>query len=449
MKKLCLKFISYSFALLGLVLLFVPLFQASATNQISITNTADGLSYIQDPSSSRYQTFTAVHNNITGFELYMDGSTGYRNIQNATICEIGYIGSNVCIDDPVDLPDSPLPSSTGYVWHTITFDPIDTNIGSFYMISWDTATNDATWLHWYYTQGDYTGGTEYPDGGGGVYDYVFQTYYDDAYIPNNGITGSIYWAGVGTQYGLIGGYWNIPVYYNVCSSYGDIKYAYLTIGYSNNSYGFTPVIEDKTTFIGPQRCSGIVNIDSAILETENINEDYELVLHIGDFDVVTEEDEVLVTSTMPVIINTGVSAINYLDAVMPVTQNLKTNQGTTTLLFNYDFTNLAWQDGQVCIFDLQTQHVTEFCTDIDTEIDLGNMILPNITQPQQLDGEYRLYSSTTIEIFKSAPWRINWVINDVPNTDEYICTPPTLDTSHACDSSILFMFKCLINKPSN
>ena len=240
--------------------------------------------------------------------------------------------------------------------------------------------------------------------------------------------GSLYWAGVGSQYGLIGSYWNIPVYYNFCDTFDLIKYAYITIG-ASDTYGFTPVLFDKTTFIGPQKCSGIVTIDSKITETTPYTGNMAINLFMGGYGTINSSaDEALATTTMPVIISTGISSINYLDPIMANPLKIFINAGTTTQQFAYNFTNLAWSGGEVCLFNAIESLKSTYCTNISSSTGIGNIEFPNQAAPIQLTGQYVLYSSSSVPIYKSKDFRVNWV------TDGVECVNPTLDLTHTCDN---------------
>lgn len=427
MKKLCSKNILLFFSLLGLVFLFVLPFQAKATEQISIDNSADGINDNRGATFGGYQTFTAVDNNFTGFQIY-SASVDTNIMIDFNLCEVASNSSTSCIGANLMATTTVASIDTGYHWYKASTTAIATTVGHFYKAFW-TSPN-GVWT--YHTTVNYGGGVA--DVNSGTDDYVFQVLYDDAFVPEPTISGVVTWAGVGTEFGQIGGYWNIPVYYNFCSSYNYISYAYLTIGASYTD-GFTQVLADKTSFIGPQKCSGMAYITSHVRQTDPYTGNMGINLVMVPFDVVEPVDETtlpLATTTMPVNIDyTSSEYKNYLDPIMPNPLFLSTKSGTTTQTFAYDFTGLAWSGGEVCLFNSVSSFKTNYCTSTSDVIGTSSIQFPNVTAPYQFKGEYQLYSSTSIPIFKSEPFTVNWVVNYKPGQVQ--CDPPVLDLSHSCD----------------
>lgn len=176
MKNKCLKYIFYSLSLLGLYFL-LPINIIKAENLVSFDiNYATGVNVPINQVIPGYQTFTAVNNNISGFGFYADGGIGNTLLNGITFCEVGYNGSNVCIDDAVaPSVTSIIDTASNYQWENVLFTPIGMTIGHFYMVSWNFTVTS----YFYYESQNYSGGVGSINGGS---DWVSQFFYDDAYI---------------------------------------------------------------------------------------------------------------------------------------------------------------------------------------------------------------------------------------------------------------------------
>lgn len=409
MKTKCSKFLSVFFSLLGLVFLFAHPIQAANTLSISQDNTDIYTDYFAfgTTGSEKYQSFTAVNDNISQISLYLWSPNGCSSDITMYVCEISSPSdTGACLNTPIASDAKAYGSLTSTSWNTWTFSTLLlTEIGHYYKL-YMTHTGTENCLQQFTREGsnDYTGGNLHYDNSYGYLprDMTFRIYYDDAY---SAISGSVYWAGVGTQYGQIGGNWNIPVYWNVCEFYDDIKSAgiYLNLG---EGQGNNTIIQDKTEFIGPQRCQGISYITSPIQTSTSSNGTTTIMLDITAFDDTTTQIE---SSPFNYIVNSGGTTANYLDPVNDWIVNLPTNNATTTLLANYEFAGLAWEDGKICVYNDDSRAVTTICTDVTTENGLANINFPDANSPYTLNLHYALYSETDINLFNGPSFQINWI----------------------------------------
>jgi len=228
---------------------------------------------------------------------------------------------------------------------------------------------------------------------------------EDAIIPlTTSPTGVIYWAGVGTQYGQIGGEWNVPFYWNACEDYADINelYAYTNMDGEANPSNYY-LIYDKSTFIGPQLCSGIAYLTGSVIATTN--QSGTTTIWLGT-DTETELKE---SSEFNYIINLGGQSGNYIDNSIISPLTIDPANATTTLSFTYDFTDLAWESGEVCVYNMASNSTTDYCTEITTATGIETMDFPPVESSHyQLNAKYVLYSSGGTALLSSNPFTINF-----------------------------------------
>jgi len=264
-------------------------------------------------------------------------------------------------------------------------------------------------------------------------DEVDDLYKNSIYtILNNSISGSVYWAGVGTQYGQTGGTMQIPVYWNVCNDFADINsaYAFINIG---EGIGITSLIQDKTEFIGPQKCSGLMNItvQSSAFE-QNILATTTIMMSLTD-----TSDNVVEIESSPFFynINAGGDSGNYIQTLFssPLKveyQNLASSS-TTTLPFIYDLTDMNYASGSICVYNELSRSVTDYCVTPTSATGNDSIDIPNTPGGFNLNGSI-VFVINSVPVLKSNIFEI--IFNNLnpenpvldllgTSTVNFVCTP--------------------------
>lgn len=239
------------------------------------------------------------------------------------------------------------------------------------------------------------------------------------------INGTVYWAGVGSQYGKIGALWSVPFYWNVCSSYGSINdlYASFRDGIYDEGESIN-LIKDKTTFIGAQKCSGISYYNLPVQETSPSTFNGHLALYT------TTDGDISTSSDFNVIVNYGGTTENFLDASIVSPLHLNYGVGTTTLPFSYDFTGMAYSSSTVCIYN-EVSKTSSNCVAITAANGIGLINFPDPLTEFTLNAHYVLYSSGGVNLMSSDSFIINWY-NTPPKPGKNVCQ--SVDTAHICDN---------------
>jgi len=104
---------------------------------------------------------------------------------------------------------------------------------------------------------------------------------------------------------------------------------------------------------------------------------------------------------------------------------------TTTLPFNYDFTDMSWSGGEVCLYNEISKTLTDYCIDITEESGMEYIDYPSPVSAYHLTGSYRLLSSggstlLTSEIFDIYWYAVNPEITNAEifatSTADFVCT---------------------------
>lgn len=383
---------------------------------ISGTKAAESLYYeqtindgfVSDGGAQTTQTFTASSTNITKIELTYETQAS-ANTACFAICEVPAVNTsdsnylsigtpmiNYCSDTPVNPDSASFDGSTA----TYTFEtPYQTTVGHYYMFIQNIAGCGGHVLPRYGATGNFFGGTwcyggscEKHNGG----DLVFKAYSN----PAPTVSGTVYWAGVGTQYGQIGGIWDIPFYWNVCSSYGSIRDLFAAPVIDGTEMGSsTQLLYD---IIGPQQCQDFTNWSGAVQETTAATG----TMYIRLF--TTADGTIATSSPFNYSINSGGNSGNYIS---PIVQNpfyINQSTGTTTINFAYDFTGLAYSGGKVCIYDADRHNNTNYCSNTISAVSgYSSVDIPNSSN-YLINSKLVLYSASDTPIFSSNGLMIVW-----------------------------------------
>ena len=224
-------------------------------------------------------------------------------------------------------------------------------------------------------------------------------------ILNPPASATIYWAGVGTQYGQIGGEWDIPFYWNVCSSYEDINELY---AYSDNIDGIgNPskyyLINDKTVFTGPQLCSGIAHLTGSVSAT-SADTGTSTIWLATDTNSEYAESEAFNWS-----ITSSGGSDNFLDFGWNNPLYIEaTSTATTTLNFSYDFTDMSYSGGEVCLYNENSLKKTDYCSSITSDTGTETIDIANPSSDYVLNGSLVLYNASSTKLLKSEKFMIAW-----------------------------------------
>lgn len=201
---------------------------------------------------------------------------------------------------------------------------------------------------------------------------------------------TIYWAGVGSQYGEVGSNWNIPFYFNVCSDYGSIDSVSVNLCRTSScdSSDEKTLIYDKSTFIGPQQCSGIRYFDSRILDTSSASGTSTLRLFIGVGTTTHEVDSSVFNYSISAY-DPGVSAGNFIKSLVASPLRVAHSSATTTAVsFLYDLEDLDITNSDICFQNATASTTTGYCFDVATSTGLGTINIPNPETPMTLMGSF-------------------------------------------------------------
>jgi len=374
------------------------------------------------------EIFQAQYNNVSRFDFLYKASGGISS-QGATvkICEVSSISSTTCLDTPQS-KSLTFPGTSGEenVNLSVTDLNFNTTVNHYYKL-------------WYQFDNEWSGASIRAQNGNPVsafashafngttvyesIDIIGKIYYDDT----PAITGTIYWAGVGTQYGQLGGQWSIPFYWNICSSYGDVTgtvYANIDI---NGDHLYIQLIQDKSTFTGPQKCSGQGYLTGPITATSNTSGTSTIYLVDDPVSNVVYGQSGVFNYT----INPGGVTSNYLDLIdIPPIYLNPTVATSTNIRFSYDFTGLAWSGGEVCLYNFDSETKTDYCVDITATSSASAITIPN-TANFQLNAQLKLYNSGGDIVISSDPFLIVWY-NQVPPSTNLVNLLGTSTHSFVC-----------------
>ena len=232
---------------------------------------------------------------------------------------------------------------------------------------------------------------------------------------------------------LLGGYYQIPVYWNVCGDYGNINSASIT---------FTPddtgvrqdyaiwAVKPKTEFIGPQKCSGIIYYDGYVPIDSTATSGLITLTLYG-----TSTTPLLNINTVPFTVS--LSEENPGAYIVPTySQNVDINSGasTTPIRFSYKMGQLAWAGTSICLYkDDGTGSglgvSTGLCSTVTATSSYSVINYPIATSTDFFSG---YLGSDTFTTLRSS--NIGILFSGLA-TDQngIVCLPPVLDVSHDCD----------------
>lgn len=228
---------------------------------------------------------------------------------------------------------------------------------------------------------------------GGYKDYGFIAFNQNIPPP----FATTYWAGVGSQYLKKNKENSVPIYYNFCNKYDDIKkltFSFQPIRFGINKYTDI-VIKDKSDFIGPQKCSGIYY--AKITPTNQFSPSTG-TLDAGISFVAELYDGTFKSMNVSIPYTTEGSTENYLEnaIVEPLIVDMDTST-QTDLYFNYNFTGLTTSTTTVCAFYTNAGDSTD-CTEIPADQPQGYGVI-RINNPQVIDTVHVGFHAVELDMF--------------------------------------------------
>lgn len=245
------------------------------------------------------------------------------------------------------------------------------------------------------------------------------------------ITGSVYWAGVGSQYGQIGGQWSIPFFWDVCSSYENIDTLSAYLDGISGETAKVELIKDKTEFIGPQLCKGINYITGPIEKTNSATGTASIRLNT---DPLGTDIVVATSSIFNYVINNGGSPDDYLAVIGENPYYIIHSSATSTLLrFSYNFTDLDYSGGSVCLYNMDSATSTAYCQSTISSVSGASGLYLPMTNNYYLDGKLILYNASSTPILESDPLIIVWYTPLGSIKKRLPCSIPAKDLSSSTD----------------
>lgn len=386
------------------------------------------------------QTFTAsTTGTMTQAKIWVWQNNTENGSNEMYVCEVpsinttsGYVNHGTpiwdyCSDTPVEgtLDSRPEAGNAGY--QVFNFD-YSVETGHYYMIFPESTAypNDVFHIGYKLASSYDQGGWCYSSSGdcakaSGGEDNQFQIYVDSA--PT--VSGTVYWAGVGSIFGRLGGQWYVPIHYDVCASYDDINDLTASTDMDGEGNPSVEIIHDKTTFIGPQACRGTAFMVGSVLATSDQTGTTTIQL-------ITNADGVIATSSVyNYQINNGAPTAYIDNSIISPLKIDFNSSSTTTLPFSYDLTGLDWSGGQICVYNKDASIKTDYCVSITATSGLAYMDFPNPPSSYILNGSYRFYNSGGNVLLESDPFQLVWYgayvsgLSDLlgTSTAAMVCTP--------------------------
>ena len=454
MKSKCLKsLLSYtlSFLFLGLLFLFLPLKGVNAdTLMIQHENQGgcieQGYFGFSPPAS---QTFTATNDDsLTKIQVYYSGCSTATTY--GYICEVSSPSSYTCLDTPLKSTNGTTnPDDCSFAVRDFNFTGWDLQSGHYYMFQYSGSADSISSPSVYaYT----CNGSPHLDGGqfsdNGAYDYYYfdvytspSTYCGDTVCngaedytncptdcPPPTPQGYVFWAGTGGEYAIVGGQWKIPFYWDFCNQYDNITGSVYALAQVGSDTLYKTVIQDKSTFIGAQKCRGYDFLTGAV--TNGISTG---TTNIELIDRFTSPNIMATSSAFTYHITTGAQTDNYLDIIDKSPVYVASSTATTTdIRFSYNFQGMVWASSTVCAYNFDTKSATSFCVPITEDKGASQITIANENNNYK-DYQLILYSSGGEGLLFSNPFVVVWYNVDNGYKDMG-CNIPPLDVSHSCDN---------------
>jgi len=246
---------------------------------------------------------------------------------------------------------------------------------------------------------------------------------------SGGAMGKIYWAGVGTEYGLVGGQWSIPFYWDICDDYSRVSTtaAYMEIHYQglNTTQILSKQLTPQNFGEGPQTCKGYDYLTGEVpLATPQTGTSTIYMVDTPiDFNVYAQSG--VVNWTVSQTGNNG----DYISTTLasPITMV----NGTTTIPIIYNLTNSFATSSQICLLNKQNGQKTNLCSTITsktgtTSISIYSSIPGNIT----IENQLMLYDTNNNVLFWGDSLTLSWPQWTAPtilestgtSTNSMVCT---------------------------
>ena len=453
MKNKCLKLFLLStpvFILVGLFFFFSPVAKASESIMASQESSEYSWSLSYGGVYSVGQTFTATQDNLSSVSIFVNNMYSSFGIK-ARVCEVSGVHSRDCLDTP-SLSDIYVPSSPDYYWDWKNFGfstPVSLIIGHFYYFdfSWDTIPSGVETVESYHSD-TYTGGSRWSDGEYWTEprDLVFRLYYNDAPSTYCGDTvcngsetksscpgdcppsGVLYWNGIDKQVvpDVNGSIFTIPIYYNVCSDYSYIDSVDVSVPMGEGLYPVSPngtdpyyIIQPKGSFIGPQNCSGFVNVpflsDGFVNDYNNTGATSTTI----DLNLYDSSGNLLktVVSNSPFILNyfqDTHNGTNYIENGFTSPLNIN-NTGvlatSTVVHVNYNLNGLSATSSNICLYN-ENGSITDMCfvASGTADINVGDV---NLFLPHNSSSFKGYFADDLITYLHSAVFTLNFTGSDI------------------------------------
>jgi len=238
--------------------------------------------------------------------------------------------------------------------------------------------------------------------------------------PSNFPVINLNWAGYNVQQGEIGSFWSVPVYYDFCSYYTEIQTNGLYLQMTNWNYGIAEKVVVEPGFVGALNCRGTTYLTGQITATSTAISTTTVIAY---YDVMGG-DSLGETSVFDLQIKFQGTSDNYLDNAIVSPLKIYQTSGTSTLPFNYNLTSLDYSDGQICMFNNDSQTKLPYCYNLGstTPSGMGYVDIPNANNDFVFNGKYKAYNSNGIAFFESEVFTITWPNSLIPDLSLYLST---------------------------
>lgn len=228
-----------------------------------------------------------------------------------------------------------------------------------------------------------------------------------------------------------------PIYYNLCNAYNDLNKAYIVPKYSDLSVQpVYMVIKDKSTFVGPQKCSGSYFIKDNRSTADSGTVYFDLVAVDINNNVIASTSSNIITFEEESTPNTFIDAL-YDKTLNIDLGNLGVNPdytaSTTRLYFNYDFHEKNYASTTVYLWDqilATSTGYTSYGPFSSTSSAVGFIDIPT-PEIQTFKNYYFIADIPGYKKIKSDLFSVNW--DFWPEEVYFECEEIEVDLSNICD----------------
>lgn len=234
---------------------------------------------------------------------------------------------------------------------------------------------------------------------------------------------------------VLGGYYQIPVYWDVCGDYSNINSASIT--FTPNDTGVKQdyalwAVRPKTEFIGPQKCSGLIYYDGYVPLDSTATSGFITLTLYG-----TSTTPLLDINTVPFDVSLGDPTPGaYITSIYSKSVYELSGATTTPIIFTWNMGSLAWGGTNICLYkdsgtgELVSGSSTGLCVAVTATSSSAVIYYPISTSTDFFSG---YLGSDTFDSLQSSNIGILFFGKTWKEPGEVDCVPPVLDTTHDCD----------------